>query len=91
MGILENVPLLVGKFFIPCDFVVMKMEEDVQVSIILGRPFLTMGGAMIYVKNRKLSLQVGEEKLEFNLTQAISSPILEDAYYQVDILEWVLM
>ncbi|XP_048496202.1 uncharacterized protein LOC125495505 [Beta vulgaris subsp. vulgaris] len=36
LGILEDVPLRVGKFFIPCDFVVMEMEEDAQVPIILG-------------------------------------------------------
>jgi len=28
MGILEDVLLQVGKFFIPCDSVVMEMEED---------------------------------------------------------------
>ncbi|XP_048491553.1 uncharacterized protein LOC125492860 [Beta vulgaris subsp. vulgaris] len=39
LGILEDVPLRVGKFFIPCDFVVMEMEEDAHVPIILGRPF----------------------------------------------------
>ncbi|KAJ9177003.1 hypothetical protein P3X46_012259 [Hevea brasiliensis] len=29
MGILENIPIKVGKFFIPVDFVVLEMEEDV--------------------------------------------------------------
>ena len=43
MGILEDVPLQVGKFFIPCDFVVMEMEEDSRIPIILGRPFLATG------------------------------------------------
>ncbi|KAJ9129279.1 hypothetical protein P3X46_033922 [Hevea brasiliensis] len=40
IGIVENVPLKVGKFFIPVDFVVLEMEEDVHIPIILGRPFL---------------------------------------------------
>ncbi|XP_057999286.1 uncharacterized protein LOC131178345 [Hevea brasiliensis] len=40
VGILENVPLKVGKFFIPMDFVVLEIEEDVRMPIILGRPFL---------------------------------------------------
>ncbi|XP_048235711.1 uncharacterized protein LOC125371220 [Ricinus communis] len=39
-GILEDVPLIVGKFFILCDFMVMEMEEDEQVLIIPGRPLL---------------------------------------------------
>lgn len=37
IGILEDVPLKVGKFFIPIDFGVLKMKEDVNISIILGR------------------------------------------------------
>ncbi|KAJ9158578.1 hypothetical protein P3X46_024146 [Hevea brasiliensis] len=40
VGILENVPLKVGKFFILVDFIVLEMEEDVRTPIILGRPFL---------------------------------------------------
>jgi len=56
MGILEDVPLQVGKFFVPCDFVVMEMEEDSCIPIILARPFLGTTGAMIDVKNGKFSL-----------------------------------
>ena len=39
-GILEDVLVKVGKFVFPVDFVVMKMEEDTQVPLLLGRPFL---------------------------------------------------
>ncbi|KAJ9180959.1 hypothetical protein P3X46_009139 [Hevea brasiliensis] len=51
VGILENIPIKVGKFFIPVDFVVLEMEEDVQIPIILGRPFLATVGAIIDAKN----------------------------------------
>ena len=57
---------------------VMEMEEDAQIPIILGLPFLATVKA---IKNEKLSLQVREEKLEFNLAQAMSSPTLEHACY----------
>ncbi|WOG92300.1 hypothetical protein DCAR_0311563 [Daucus carota subsp. sativus] len=38
----SNLPVFnhVDKFFIPCDFVVLDMDEDVEMPIILGRPFL---------------------------------------------------
>ena len=36
LGLLEDVPLQVRKFFIPCDFVVIEMEEDSRIPIILG-------------------------------------------------------
>ncbi|XP_010666029.2 uncharacterized protein LOC104883245 [Beta vulgaris subsp. vulgaris] len=40
LGILEDVPIRVGKFFIPVDFVVLDMAEDLKIPITLGRPFL---------------------------------------------------
>ena len=39
-GVLEDVLVKVGKFIFHVDFVVMKMEEDNQVPLLLGRPFL---------------------------------------------------
>ena len=39
-GILEDVLIKVGKFFFPVDFVVINMEEDKQIPLLLGRPFL---------------------------------------------------
>ena len=50
-GILEDVLIKVGKFVFPVDFVVSNMEEDKQVSLLLERPFLATGAALIDVKN----------------------------------------
>ena len=78
------------KFFIPCDFVVIETEEDSCIPIIFGRPFLATAGAMIDVKNGKLSLQVGDEKVEFSLPQVMASPTSGDSCCRVDILEKAL-
>ncbi|KAJ9181196.1 hypothetical protein P3X46_009350 [Hevea brasiliensis] len=67
-GILENVPLKVGKFYIPVDFVILDMEEDSNIPIILERPFLATAGALIDVKGEKLTLRVGEDHLVFNIS-----------------------
>ena len=45
-GVLEDVLIKVGKFIFPVDFVVMDMEEDTQVPLLLGRPFLATGDAL---------------------------------------------
>ncbi|XP_020272432.1 uncharacterized protein LOC109847612 [Asparagus officinalis] len=50
VGILEDVPIQVGKFFIPVDFVILEMEEDSNIPIILGRPFIATAGAIIMLK-----------------------------------------
>ena len=39
-GVIEDILIKVGKFIFPVDFVVMDMEEDTQVPLLLGIPFL---------------------------------------------------
>lgn len=46
----------VGKFIFLADFVVLDMEEDKNVPIILGRPFLATGDAIIEVQKGVLTL-----------------------------------
>eukprot|EP00257_Ricinus_communis_P016231 XP_015574332.1 uncharacterized protein LOC107261208 [Ricinus communis] len=87
LGILKDVPLRVGKFFVLCDFVVMEMEEDAKVPIILGRPFLATGGATIDMKNGKITFEVGDEKVEYSLTSSIGSPSKKETIYRVDALD----
>ena len=70
MGIVEDMPVEVGGSIIPTDFVVLDMEEDPKIPIILGRPFLATAGAIIDVKNHKLSLVIGKERLEYDLSKA---------------------
>ena len=40
----------VGKFIFRVYFVVIDIEEEKQVSLLLGRPFLATGAALIDVK-----------------------------------------
>ncbi|XP_021731509.1 uncharacterized protein LOC110698397 [Chenopodium quinoa] len=87
LGVLEDVPLRVGKFFIPCDFVVMEMDEDVNVPIILGRPFLSTAGAIIDMKKGKITFEVGDEKLEYSFLNVMGAPSMGDTVCQVDVLD----
>ena len=70
-GILEDVLMKVGKFIFPVDFVVIDIEEDKQVSLLLGRLFLATGAALIDVKKGELTLRVGYEAVHFNLNQSL--------------------
>ncbi|XP_017221296.1 uncharacterized protein LOC108198026 [Daucus carota subsp. sativus] len=87
LGVLEDVLVNVDKFVIPCDFVILEMNEDVEIPIILGRLFLATAGASIDVKAGKLSLNVGEEKVEFDLDQVMKAPSLETESFAVEIVE----
>ena len=48
----------VHKFIFPVDFIVVNMEEDKEVPIILGRPFLATGWALIDLQKGELRLRV---------------------------------
>ena len=70
-GVLEDVLMKVGKFIFLVDFVVMDMEEDTQIPLLLGRPFLPTGVALIDVKKGELTLRVREEAIHFNLNKSL--------------------
>ncbi|KAI5406629.1 hypothetical protein KIW84_053100 [Lathyrus oleraceus] len=78
VGILENIPVRIGQFYIPTDFIIMDIREDEVTPIILGRPFLATVGAIIYVKRGRLTFEVGEEKIEFILSKFLKAPAIED-------------
>ena len=73
-GILEDVLVKVEKFIFPVDFVIMQMEEDTQVPLLLGRPFLAIGTALIDVQKGELTLRVGNEAVHFNINRSLEHP-----------------
>ena len=77
-GVLEDVPVKVGKFIFLVDFVVMKMEEDTQVPLLLGRPFLAIGAALIDVQKGELTLRVGNEAVHFNLNKILTQSDVDE-------------
>ncbi|XP_019265469.1 PREDICTED: uncharacterized protein LOC109243033 [Nicotiana attenuata] len=46
-GILDDVLVQFGKFVFPKDFVILDFQVDEEIPIILGRPFLAIGRALI--------------------------------------------
>ena len=55
---IEDVQVKVDKFIFPANFIVLDMEEDKEIPIILGKPFLATGRAMIDVQMGELKLRV---------------------------------
>ncbi|KAI5441729.1 hypothetical protein KIW84_010974 [Lathyrus oleraceus] len=87
VGILKDIPVRIGQLYIPTDFMVMDIKEDDDIPILLGRPFLSTTEAIIDVKRGKLTLEVGDEKIEFILSKFLMAPIIGDACYAIDIID----
>ncbi|GJT34519.1 hypothetical protein Tco_0924938 [Tanacetum coccineum] len=77
-GIAENDIVKIDKFIFPVDFVVLDMEEDHKISIILGRPFLATAHAMIDVFNKKITFEVGNKTITFDIEKSMKFSTPED-------------
>ena len=78
------------KFIFPTDFIILDMQEDKEVPIILGRPFLAIERAMIDVQKGELRLRVQEEEVTFNVFNAIKHPHDTDSCFLMDMLEGIV-
>ena len=87
-GIVEDLLVKVDKFIFPVDFVVLDMDEDSNVPLILGRPFLATSKALIDVSNGKLALRIGDEEVTFDITDSMRQSLnLDDSCYYLDMIE----
>ncbi|XP_073119742.1 uncharacterized protein [Henckelia pumila] len=89
-GIIEDVLVKVDKFIFPVDFVVLDMEEDLDMPLIMGRPFLETGKALIDVQKRELLLRVGEEKISFDVFNALKCSQYNEECFQIDAMDSLL-
>ena len=65
------------------DFVVIHIEEDKQVPLLLGRPFLETETTLIDVKKRELTLRVGDEAVHFVLNHSLKQTKLINADLEI--------
>ena len=83
MSILEDAPIKIGYLYVPIDFMILEMEEDTCTPVILGRPFLAAAECPRDVKNGKLSFDVGDDHVEFNLFKAIKFLSISDECHMI--------
>ena len=67
------------------DFIILEMEEDRHIPIILRCPFLATAGAIIDVKREKITLDIGEEKVEFDVFKKPQQSPSMTSYFRVDV------
>ena len=72
------------------NFVILQMEEDKCTLIMLGRPFLATTGCHINVKNGKLSFDVGDDLVEFNLIKASNFPSMSIGCHRIDVIDYLI-
>ena len=87
---IEDVLVKVENFIFSVDFIVLDMEEDKEIPIILGRPFLATGKAMIDVQRGDLKLRVHDDEVKFNVFEAVRRPVESDTCFMIETVEAIV-
>ncbi|XP_006584191.1 uncharacterized protein [Glycine max] len=66
-GVIEDVLVRVKHFTFPANFTVMDIEEDSEIPLILGRPFMLTTSCMVDMRKRKLEMGIADQKISFDL------------------------
>nr|XP_043627943.1 uncharacterized protein LOC122599488 [Erigeron canadensis] len=87
LGVAEKLQVQVGQFVFLVDFVILEMEKDTKVPLILGRPFLYTADAIIRVKDKEISLGVGEDHIVFKIEKALKhSYSSDDTCFRINVI-----
>ena len=71
IGILHDVLVKVESFIFPADFFILDCEVDFEVPIILGRPLLATGRALVDMEKGKMKFRLNSEEVTFNICRSI--------------------
>ncbi|XP_006579096.1 uncharacterized protein [Glycine max] len=66
-GVIEDVLVRVKNFTFPADFVVMDIEEDTEIPLILGHPFMLTASCVVDMGKKKLEMGIAYQNISFDL------------------------
>ncbi|KAK4729781.1 hypothetical protein R3W88_022769 [Solanum pinnatisectum] len=74
VGILYDILVKVDQFIFLADFVILECETNAEILIILGRPFLATGKALVDIESGKLKFRVNNDEVTFNICKSMKQP-----------------
>jgi len=76
IGIVEDILVKVKDLVFPADFYVLDMNSGMSndSTLILGRPFLRTANTLISMKEGLISMEVGDQRIEFNMYETMRYP-----------------
>lgn len=70
-GVLKDVFVRVDELLFPVDFVILDMPEDIETPLLLGRPFLETGKALIDVELGSFTLRFNKERVVLKVFEEV--------------------
>ncbi|XP_015167696.1 uncharacterized protein [Solanum tuberosum] len=87
VGILYDILVKVDRFIFPANIVILDCDIDVEVPIILGRPFLATDRALVDVESGKLKFRVNDDEVTFNICISMKQPSDIHVVYIEDVID----
>ncbi|XP_070019998.1 uncharacterized protein [Nicotiana sylvestris] len=72
--IVDDVLMKVGKFHLPANFVILDCAVDKEIPIILRRPFLATGRALMDSERNEIKFRVNDEEVTFQASKGMRLP-----------------
>ncbi|XP_070042584.1 uncharacterized protein [Nicotiana tomentosiformis] len=91
LALIENVLIRVDKFILPVDFVILDCEIDYEVSIIIGRPFLSTCKALCDFEAGELTFRVVDKQVIFHVCKSMHQPNSNEVCSFVDLVTDVII
>ena len=66
-GVIEDMLVRVKHLILPTDFVVMEIEEDADILVILGRPFMYTTSCVVDMGKKKLEMSLENQQISFDM------------------------
>jgi len=71
----------------PTDFIVIDIEEDVDIPLILGRPFMSTARCMVDMGKKMLQMGIEDQKINFDLFHEDKDPPSQNVCLKVHVME----
>ncbi|XP_006599829.1 uncharacterized protein [Glycine max] len=86
-GVIEDVLVKVKYLIFPADFVVMDIEEDFDIPLILGHPFMSTTSCMVDKGKKMLQMGIEDQKISFDLFHKDKDPPNRNVCLKVHVME----
>ncbi|XP_070002805.1 uncharacterized protein [Nicotiana sylvestris] len=89
VGIVDDVLVEMGKFRLPADFIILDCAVDKEIPIILGRPFLATGRALMDSEWNEIKFRVNDEEVTFHVSKGMKLPHEYESISTIDVIDKV--
>ena len=86
-GVIEDVLVKVKHLIFLTDFVVIDIEEDVDIPLILGRPFMSTASCVVDIGKKMLQMGIENQKISFDLFHEDKDPPSQNVFLKVHVME----